>query len=142
MKNFLYILLVAVFLVGAGYLLMNKKPASVPKAAVDSTAPTVAGISSESSSGAVKEFTMTAKQFAFDPAEITVKQGDKVRINIKSIDVEHGFSLPDFNINVNLTPGINRLVEFTADKKGKFIFSCSVMCGQGHKDMVGKLIVE
>ncbi len=90
----------------------------------------------------VKEFTMTAKQWAFDPSEIRVKAGDTVRLKVKSIDVTHGFSLPDFNIDEKLEPGKEVAVEFIANKKGTFTFFCSVLCGQGHKDMKGTLVVE
>lgn len=111
---------------------MNEKP--VPVATVPSK--------SVLESTSVKEFSMTAKQWAFDPAVITVKQGDKVRIKMKSIDVAHGFALPDFNIKVDLVPNKEEMVEFVADKKGEFTFFCSVMCGEGHRDMKGKLVVE
>ena len=90
----------------------------------------------------VKEFTMTAKQWTFDPAVITVKQGDKVKLKIKSVDVTHGFALPDFNVKVDLVPNKEETVEFVADKKGEFTFFCSVLCGDGHRDMKGKLVVE
>lgn len=91
----------------------------------------------------VKEFSMTAKRFSFDPAKITVNQGDKVSLKISNIDdVPHGFSLPDFNINVTLTPSKTETVEFTADKAGQFTFACSVVCGAGHADMQGLLIVN
>ena len=48
---------------------------------------------------------MIAKKWQFDPSIINVKLGDKIRIKIKSIDVTHGFSLLDFNVNENLEPG-------------------------------------
>jgi len=34
------------------------------------------------------------------------------------------------------------VVEFVADEKGSFEFSCSVYCGEGHGSMDGKLIVN
>ena len=60
----------------------------------------------------------------------------------KSVDVAHGFSLLDFNVNENLEPGKEITVEFIADKKGTFTFYCSVPCGANHKEMKGKLIVK
>ena len=90
----------------------------------------------------VKEFTMTAKNWEFDPSTITVNRGDTVKLTIKSADVEHSFSLPDYKINVDLQPGSEKTVEFTADKKGEFTFRCAVYCGAGHREMVGTLIVN
>ncbi len=92
--------------------------------------------------GAVKEFTMTAKQWAFEPSEIRVTKGDTVKLKIKSVDVEHGFKLPDFGVDANLQPGQEVTVQFTADKAGTFTFSCNVFCGSGHSEMEGTLIVE
>ena len=89
-----------------------------------------------------KEFNERAFKWAFDPAIITVNKGDKVKLNITSEDVTHGFNLPVFGVNENLAPGKTVSVEFTADKTGTFIFVCSVFCGAGHSDMAGQLIVK
>ena len=89
-----------------------------------------------------KSFTLTAKKWTFDPATITVKKGDTVKLSVKSIDVDHGFALSAFGINQNLTPGQTTLIEFVADKTGSFPFVCSVFCGSGHGGMRGTLIVE
>ena len=90
----------------------------------------------------IKEFTITAKRFEFNPNEITVNNGDRVRLKITSMDVTHGFSLPSFNINKDLNPGEEVIIEFTADKTGTFTFACSVVCGSGHGSMNGRLIVK
>ena len=121
-----------ILLAGGIFLLYQKKPAIKQ----DSTA------TSTTATNPVKEFNMTVKQWAFDPEVITVKKGDSVRIKIKSIDVSHGFSLPEFGFDQKLEPGKEVTVEFIASKKGEFTFFCSVLCGQGHRDMKGKLVVE
>ena len=90
----------------------------------------------------IKSFSITAKRWAFEPATITVNKGDVVRLAIESVDVTHGFGLPDFNVSQNLKPGETTIVEFTADKTGTFTFFCSVFCGSGHSEMKGKLIVK
>ncbi len=91
--------------------------------------------------GEVKEFVMTAKQWEFVPETIKVNQGDKIKLKITSTDVAHGFSLNEFGINEILEPGKTVEVEFIADKRGTFNFFCSVICGEGHGNMNGKLIV-
>lgn len=85
---------------------------------------------------------MTAKKWEFSPRTITVNKGDTVKLTIRSVDVKHGFDLSAFNINENLEPGQDTLVQFVADKTGTFEFSCSVYCGSGHSEMEGQLIVE
>lgn len=140
MKNNSLILVVIVVLVlGGGYLyLKNQKQTSQPSTQIEqkkeSTTP--------QSTMAVKEISMTAKQWEFIPSEVRVKQGETVRLKIKSVDVAHGFSLPDFNIDQQLEPGQETTVEFVANKKGSFTFMCSVFCGQGHNGMKGTLVVE
>jgi len=94
------------------------------------------------SNGVVKEFKMTAKQFAFDPATIEVNKGDKVRLVVTSTDVPHGIAIPEYGINERLDVGKPVTIEFTADKQGTFTAFCSVICGAGHKDMKGKIIVK
>ena len=90
----------------------------------------------------VKEFTMIAKQWEFDPEVIRVNKGDTVRLFIESIDVTHGFTISAFGVNERLTKGKTIEVEFVADKAGIFTFFCSVQCGAGHSSMNGQLIVE
>ena len=90
----------------------------------------------------IKEISVIAKQWEFDPDPIRVNKGDNVILNIKSIDVSHGFSLPTFGVSERLNPGKEIRVEFIADKKGTFTFFCNVQCGSGHGSMRGQLIVE
>ena len=96
----------------------------------------------ETSTGKTKEISVTARQWEFEPNPIIVSKGDKVKLSIKSIDVTHGFALPDFGINSRLNPGETTVIEFMADKTGSFSFFCSVQCGSGHGDMRGTLIVN
>ena len=90
----------------------------------------------------VKEFNMTAKKYEFVPGTITVNNGDEVLINIVSLDVTHGISIPEYNIVETLNPGEPKTIRFAADKTGQFTFSCSVYCGSGHSAMSGTLIVN
>lgn len=94
------------------------------------------------SKSAIKEFQMTAKQFEFIPNTITVNKGDTVKLNITSIDVDHGFALSKFNIKENLSPGKTVTVQFQATENGEYTFFCSLFCGDGHGNMQGKLIVK
>lgn len=138
MNKFILIAVLVLLLGGGLFYYKNNQGAVTPAPTSAVTSPTKATLGSSQ----VMELKMTAKRFAFDPPVINVKLGDKVRLTIKSLDVTHGFSLPEFGVNKNLEPGKEVIVEFTADKKGEFTFFCSVVCGEGHKDMNGKLIVE
>ena len=94
------------------------------------------------STGEVKEFKITAKQFAFEPSTIEVNKGDKVRLIVTSVDVPHGIAIPEYGINQRLEPGQPATIEFVADKQGTFTAFCSVFCGSGHSSMKGKIIVH
>lgn len=90
----------------------------------------------------IKTFDVVAEQFSFSPSTLTVNQGDSVVLNLTTSDVPHGFSLPEFGVATTITPGKTSTVEFVADQSGTFSFSCSVVCGAGHTDMSGTLVVN
>ena len=97
-----------------------------------------------------REVNILAKQWEFDvdnsdyktKNKIVVKQGERVNINIKSLDVGHGLFIPEFNKNVQFDKNNPATVSFIADKKGEFEFSCSTYCGEGHKQHKGVLVIE
>jgi cytochrome c oxidase subunit 2 len=89
----------------------------------------------------VRVIKMTAERFRFEPSVITVNQGDKVRLEITSKDVTHGFAMKEYKISRKLKPGQTELIAFIADKPGTFNFHCNVFCGVGHLGMKGKLTV-
>lgn len=92
--------------------------------------------------GEKKEFEITAKNWEFVPDTIEVNLGDLVDLHVISIDVTHGFYLGEFGVNEILKPNKEVDIEFIADKRGTFSFSCSVPCGSGHGRMRGQLIVN
>lgn len=87
-------------------------------------------------------FNMTAERFKFSPSQITVNQGDTVKLNITASDVTHGILISEFGISEMLAPDETVLVEFVATKKGTFPYICSVFCGSGHGSMKGTLVVQ
>jgi len=83
-----------------------------------------------------REFTVHAFKFGYSPDIIEVNKGDKVRIIIENTDTTHGIRIPDLNLKDN------NQIEFTTDKQGEFIWYCTNICGDGHSQMRGKLIVK
>jgi len=82
-----------------------------------------------------------ASQFAFAPGRIQVNQGDTVVITLTASDVVHGFYLEGYGISQRVEPGVEQQITFTADRRGKFRYRCSVSCGPLHPFMIGELIV-
>jgi cytochrome c oxidase subunit 2 len=89
-----------------------------------------------------KKILITARQFSYEPDIIEAEYGETVMLTITSIDVGHGFALPDFGINTRVPPEESVTVTFVADKKGEFNFFNPVYSGSGWKNMTGKLIVK
>ena len=94
------------------------------------------------SQAAVQRIDMKASKFAFSPSSLRVKAGIPVELHIVSTDGTHGIAIPALNIKEQLDRGKEVVVNFTPTKAGKYPFRCSVMCGPGHLDMKGELIVE
>lgn len=83
-----------------------------------------------------KVFNVNAYRFGYSPDTITVNNGDMVKIIINNTDTLHGIRIPELNIKGN------DVIEFTANKSGEFTWYCANMCGNGHMQMKGKLIVK
>jgi len=84
---------------------------------------------------------ITAKRFDFSPDSITLKKGEPVVFEISSADREHGFNLRAFGVRTNVSPGKVSRIRLTPDKTGKFTFSCDVLCGDGHEEMTGTIVI-
>lgn len=89
-------------------------------------------------SGETHELTIEATNFEFDIKEIRVKQGDTLKVTLNNVEGFHALEFKGYNKEVKG----NETITFVADKKGEFEYVCSIFCGTGHDDMVGKLIVE
>ena len=84
---------------------------------------------------------INAKRFAFTPSELTLKKDRPVVLVITSTDVNHGFRIREFGVDVTIKGGSTVEVAFMPNKTGDFIAHCSVFCGQGHGSMELKLHV-
>ena len=87
-------------------------------------------------------FEIKAKKFSYTPNIIKVNKGDLVRIRLISEDVTHGMFIDGYGLNTSAHPGQDGNLTFTADKRGRFSFRCSVTCGEFHPYMIGYITVE
>lgn len=88
-----------------------------------------------------REIKVVARKFEFQPSIITARKGEPVKLVVTSEDVDHGIAIEAFGIDRQVKAKQTSVIEFTPDREGKFEFSCSVFCGDGHPRMVGRLIV-
>ena len=82
-----------------------------------------------------------ARQFTYEPAEVTLKLNEPVVFQLTTADVVMGFSMPDFKVRGTIIPGQVTEVAMTPNKLGEFIFLCDVFCGSGHENMEGTMRV-
>lgn len=85
---------------------------------------------------------MGVRQYVWEPATITAKKGELVRLIIHNADVLHGLVIPDLGVMEGDIPPEGAVIEFTASKVGTFEFFCSVYCGDGHMEMRGKIVIQ
>ena len=90
---------------------------------------------------AQREVRVKARRYEFIPKTISVSKGERVKLVVTSEDVDHGFAIREFGIDQEIKAGQTKEIEVTPDKEGRFQFTCSIFCGDGHSDMVGELVV-
>ncbi len=82
------------------------------------------------------------KKYAIEPPVIRVKAGERIELEVRTADVQHGLDIPALGIKESVQPGKITAVDFTAPAKGEYKMACGVICGPHHDDMVGKIVVE
>jgi cytochrome c oxidase subunit II len=91
----------------------------------------------------VKSFDVIASRYQFEPATISVTQGDRIRLRLRSADRAHAFAIKAFRVKALIAKGGETVtVEFVADQAGTFAFTCAEYCGSGHGGMKGRLVVR
>ena len=90
-----------------------------------------------------REIHIRAFNYGFDPSEIRVNAGERVKLVITNEAGNlHGFAIDEYGIAVQLPPGESVVVEFLATKIGEFEFYSHIYSGTGSASMRGELIVE
>lgn len=91
---------------------------------------------------APRTITITAHRFAFEPAQITLKKGEPVVLQLTSGDVTHGFYLKPLKIDEIIEPGKTTQVKVTPQVAGTFTTICDHFCGANHGNMKMTIVVE
>jgi len=91
---------------------------------------------------AQKTIEIHAHRFSFEPAEITLKRNETVRLRLVSEDVTHALLVPDLNINQEIKKGNPVEIEVTPTTIGDFHGQCGHFCGNGHGSMTFVVHVE
>lgn len=65
-----------------------------------------------------------------------------VKVNLRSKDVLHNFTVAQFRVKMDLVPGMESYMWLTPTRTGRFEVLCEELCGVGHFAMRGAVVVE
>jgi cytochrome c oxidase subunit 2 len=68
--------------------------------------------------------------------------GKPLKVLLRSIDVLHDFYVPEFRSKMDMVPGTVTYFWFTPTRTGTYDVLCFELCGLGHPDMRGAVVVE
>lgn len=77
-----------------------------------------------------------------DTNELHLPLGRPVKILLRSKDVLHDFYVPQFRAKMDLVPGIVTYFWMTPTVAGSFEILCAELCGVGHHQMRGTVVVQ
>lgn len=139
MKKYgVYLFIASIVLAGC----QSTPPAPVvPPQSADSPAPTIIP-SQPNQPTSSRVIDITTRNWEFSPANMSVKKGEKITIQLHGESGIHGFAVPDLGINQPVRPGETIAVQLPTDTPGTYRFFCSIPCGKGHIDMKGTIVVE
>ena len=96
---------------------------------------------SKDSNNETRVIKIAAERFKFSQDIINIKKGEKVKIFVENKDINHGIMIPDL-----VFPPTQKSfteIELLVDEAGEYNFYCTnEICGGGHGEMVGKIIVS
>ncbi|MDP1931716.1 MAG: c-type cytochrome [Gammaproteobacteria bacterium] len=75
-----------------------------------------------------------------DP-EMYLPVGKPVKALLRSKDVLHNYTVPQFRVKMDLVPGMVTYLWFTPTVVGSYDILCEELCGIGHHVMRGKVVV-
>ncbi|WP_394777399.1 c-type cytochrome [Undibacterium sp.] len=74
--------------------------------------------------------------------EVHLPLGKPIKVLLRSNDVLHDFFVPPFRARMNIVPGMVTTFWFTPTKAGRYEAMCAQLCGIGHANMRGYVVVE
>ena len=88
-----------------------------------------------------------ALQWAWDGLPVVLEPGETYKIHLGVYDVQHGFSIRNAanlsqQISLQMLPGYEWVLEMTFDDPGTYHVVCNEFCGEGHRSMHGKFVVQ
>ena len=73
--------------------------------------------------------------------DLHLQIGKPVKLLLRSVDVLHDFYVPEFRGKMDMIPGLVTYFWMTPTRTGTFDILCAELCGVGHPQMRGKVVV-
>jgi cytochrome c oxidase subunit 2 len=73
--------------------------------------------------------------------DLHLQLGKPVKMLLRSVDVLHDFYVPEFRGKMDMIPGLVTYFWLTPTRTGTFDILCAELCGVGHPQMRGKVVV-
>jgi cytochrome c oxidase subunit 2 len=73
---------------------------------------------------------------------LELEKGKTYRLHLTAMDYQHGFSLQPENINIQVLPGYEHVINVTPNRAGTYAIICNEFCGINHHTMVSRLYVK
>src|SRR5512140_853762 len=89
-----------------------------------------------------RPFTIVAKKYSFTPSRLEVYEGDLVRIELKTEDIAHSFTIDGYRISKRVSPRHPVTFDFRADHVGTFPIYCNLQLDEGCRKMKAERIVK
>lgn len=77
-----------------------------------------------------------------DAPELHLLVGVPVKLLLRAKDVLHDFYVPPFRTRMNMVPGMITQMWLTPTQTGRFDILCAQLCGVGHSNMRGVVVVD
>lgn len=75
-----------------------------------------------------------------DP-EMYLPIGKPVKALLRSKDVLHNYTVPQFRVKMDMVPGMVTYLWFTPERLGSYDILCEELCGIGHHVMRGRIVI-
>jgi cytochrome c oxidase subunit 2 len=92
--------------------------------------------------GEPRQIEIVAHRFAYEPSEVALEVGERVVVTFRSLDFEHGMSIPALATRLDIVPGRAARLALQPRAPGVIEFLCDNFCGSGHEDMHGRFVVS
>jgi len=83
----------------------------------------------------IETIDIISEKYMFSPTLIPLKRGKRVKLTLRTYDVQHGISVPELGISLLAYPGRPAEIIVVPEKIGEFTTNCSLYCGVDHNKM-------